>query len=104
MGSTKKAKKARTKRKQAPKVGKVIRVSQDIANYIAARRRGGETWGQTLERIIAAKPNTKPLWSLPSRLYRTKSEALGVALADAASSGAPMEARETPVKVTEATP
>lgn len=97
MGSKKKA--ARSKRQQAPKAGKVIRVSQDIAEYITTRRRAGETWGQALTRIIADKPKSKPLWALASELHQTKSSALGQALAKAASTGAPMEDREDPVKV-----
>lgn len=102
MGNKKKA----SKRKQKPKSGKVIRVTKAVEEYIASRRRVGETWGQAAGRIITGKQSSADpvMWTLPSRLFISRREARNQALEEAARDGLALLDAEMPIPVCEADP
>lgn len=87
---------AKKKRVQNKKRGKVIRLSDEIVEYVNSIRKAGETWDDAMRRLLKERT---PMWTLPSKLLRSKSEANGLAIYEAAKNSIPPEDRETPVKV-----
>lgn len=79
--------------------GKVIRLKTELIRLINNHRAKGESWSTVIERLIG-KPNMS-MWTLPSKLYSTKSEAKGVAVQEAAMAGKSLEEIEQPIKVME---
>lgn len=93
---------AQKKRKQKKKPGKVIRVPKELAKLLNENRKGQETWGQCLSRLIDEGKTTETMWTLPSRLLPTREEALGQSIQEAVREKIPLQNREEPVKVREA--
>lgn len=94
-------------RKQKPKLGRVVRLSDPLVHYISQYRKGGETWDTALRRLLHVElERTAPverisMWTLPSRLVPTRAEALGLAVAEAVREARPLTERESPIKVYE---
>lgn len=84
------------KRIQGPKRGRVIRLSDEMVEHINGLRKAGETWDEAMRRLLRERT---PMWTLPSKLLKSKSEATGLAIYEAARNSIPPEDRETPVKV-----
>lgn len=92
------------KKKQKPKKGRVIRISDQLAKAIDSQRGPDETWAEVIARITNksnANPKAPSMWTLPSRLVPTKGEALGIAIVEAAREGRALDTKEEPIKVFE---
>lgn len=79
------------------KPGKVIRLNKRIYERIKAHRERGETWSETLEKLLLSPGPS--MWTLPSKLVPTRAEANGIAISEAAKDGIPLEERELPIQV-----
>lgn len=99
--NTSKPNTSKPKRVQKPKSGKVIRINSKLAAFINSRRDASESWDLALSKLLNLEKSNSYMWTLPSRLIPTKSEALGIAIAEAVQSGHSLEDRETPIKVFE---
>lgn len=80
-----------------PKPGKVIRIPKELKDMIEQERLVGESWGQTIKRLIEDKGS--PYWALPSKVLKSYAEARGEAIAEAARLGKPIDDIEQPIKV-----
>ena len=86
-------------KKQSPRPGKVVRLNTTLLKVLAKYRSGRESWSETLLKLIG-NPDSS-MWTLPSKLYPTKSEARGAAVKEAARQGLPLDQVEQPIEVKE---
>lgn len=87
-------------KKRTTPPGKVIRIGTELESRLNQLKRSGESWNKCIDRLTS-NATKKPQWTLPSKLVPTKKEALGLAIAEAARQGIPLEEREEPIKLME---